>query len=92
MPVIAANPLATQSSSIVAPAASMFAITPSDTDEVVTVVRAIFVGVAGDVSVIDTANNTVVHKNCAAGSYIGPFRVKQVKATGTTATNLVGYV
>ncbi len=70
----------------------MFAITPDNTNELATVVRAIFVGVAGDVSVVDTAGNTVVHKNCAAGSYIGPFRVKQVTVSNTTATNLIGYV
>jgi len=51
----------------------------------------IYVGGAGDVAVVPVANNdgdSVVFSGLIAGSVV-PIRVKQVLATGTTATNLV---
>ncbi len=92
MATVAVNPLVTAPVSRVAPALSMFAITKDDANELATVVRAIYVGTTGDVNVIDTAGNTVLHKAVPAGAYIGPFSVKAVRATGTTAADMVGYV
>ncbi len=74
------------------PAVSMVAITPSDDTDLTTAVRSIYIGVGGDVCVIDTAGNTVTHVGAPQGGYIGPFHVARVKATGTTATSLIGYV
>lgn len=74
------------------PALNLVEITPNDGTDLVKVVRSIYVGVGGDVCVIDTAGNTVTHKEAPQGGYIGPFAVARVKATGTTATNLIGYV
>lgn len=73
-------------------ALSMFAITTSDSNDLATSVRQIYVGVGGDVSVIDSKGNTVIHKNAATGSYLGPFNVVRVTTANTTATNLIGYV
>lgn len=92
MATIAVNPHVTLPVTREAPALSLFAITKSDVDELTTVVRAIYVGTTGDVTVIDTAGNTVLHKAVPAGAYIGPFLVKQVKSTGTSAADMVGYV
>ena len=54
--------------------------------------EAIFVGVAGDVSLYapgPTASATaVVYKNCASGAVL-PVKAQRVLATNTTATNLV---
>jgi len=50
--------------------------------------RRIYVGVAGDVSLVTKAGTTLLYKNCVAGSYIG-CRAKKVNASGTTATNLI---
>ncbi len=67
-------------------------ITPSNSNDLPSIARMIYVGVGGDVSLVDTQGNTILHKNAAAGSYLGPFRVSRVNATGTTATNMVAYV
>jgi hypothetical protein len=88
----AVNPFLNTGMSPVFPAVSLVAITPSDSSDLTTMVRQIYAGVAGDVCVIDSAGNTVTFVGVQAGSTIGPFAVSRVKATGTTATNLVGYV
>lgn len=74
-----------------APASSSnsFAITPDDGNQLAQTTRYLYVGVTGDVEVLlagDTA--AVLLKAMPVGLY--PLAVKQVKQTGTTATNLVG--
>jgi hypothetical protein len=73
------------------PALRLVTITPANSD-LLEVLRWIYVGGLGNVSVIDTAGNTVVFTAVPAGTTLGPFYVEQVKLTGTTATNLVGFV
>lgn len=70
----------------------MFNLTPSDSAGLGDSVRQIYVGTGGDVSLVDARGNTVIHKNASAGTYLGPFNVVKVNSTGTTATNLIGYV
>jgi len=89
---IANKPRGQYNASAAVPAFYMTAITPSDTVDLVDALVSIYVGVGGDVCVIDTAGNTVTHVGAPQGGYIGPFSVARVKATGTTATNLIGYV
>ena len=50
--------------------------------------RAIYVGGAGDVSIIDDGGETVVFVGAQAGSVI-PVQTARVNVTGTTATSLV---
>lgn len=89
----ATNPFDTNNSyDSTRPALGLIAITTSDSADQTRVLRMIYCGVAGNISVIDTEGNTATHLNVASGSYIGPFSVARVKATGTTATNLIGYV
>lgn len=58
-------------------------------DAVIVACRAIYVGVAGDISVnLATTGTAVIFKNALAGSII-PIRAIKVNATGTTATNLI---
>lgn len=73
-----------------APARKAFAITPSDTEDVATVPRSIYVGVDGDVAVL-MADNTasVVFKNASG---LLPVMVKRVLSTGTTATDILGII
>ncbi|SMD17129.1 hypothetical protein [Rhizobium sp. RU36D] len=71
------------------PAASAFAITPSDATELAEPTRGIYVGQGGDISVIMLAGEAVVLRSVAAGSIL-PLRVRRVQATGTTASHLVG--
>lgn len=87
----AQNPYQNLPAAAQSPAASMVAITKADAD-LPTVIRQLYVGTGGDVSLTDTAGNTVPHKNVPSGSYLGPFFVTRVNATGTTAADMVGYV
>lgn len=66
------------------------AITPSDTAEQgPPVLTAIYVGSTGDVTVITEMGTTTTFKSVPTGETIW-CRVRLVKATDTTATDLVG--
>lgn len=72
-----------------APGVEGRAVTPSDTVALVGgVCRAFYIGGAGDLSVIDHAGNTVLFIGLLAGTIL-PFGGTHVRATGTTATNIV---
>lgn len=72
------------------PAETLFTITPSDTVDVAFVTTGIYVGTAGDLAVIDRRTQSIViFRSVPAGSIL-PIRVDRVRATGTTAGNLVG--
>lgn len=64
------------------------AITPSDTAENFAV--ALYVGGAGNVSVVTEAGTTTLFSGVPAGTIL-PIRVVKVRATGTTATTIVGF-
>jgi hypothetical protein len=64
------------------------AVTPSDGTDLTFVSKKLFVGGAGNLVVITAAGNTVTFTGVAAGTIL-PIRVSRVKATGTTATNIV---
>lgn len=71
------------------PANKAQAVTPNDGADLTNVSRALWVGSGGDLSLIfrgDTAAVTI--KNVPDG-FLVPFRVKRVRATGTTATDIV---
>ena len=73
------------------PAVSQVAITKSDTTVYDPPLKALWVGGAGDVAVIavdDTAAVTIPGVN---GGQIIPVMAKQVMATNTTATSIVGW-
>lgn len=69
------------------PARHAAAVTPSDTVDLNTV-SVLYIGTAGNVVVITTAGETVTFVGLAAGTIL-PVWVKRVKATSTTATNIV---
>ena len=73
------------------PSPRLLAITPADSD-LTHVCRMLFVGSGGNVAVRDLFGTTVTHTNVASGTYIGPFTIDRVLATGTTATGIIGYV
>jgi len=66
----------------------MAAVTPSDSADLANVTRGVYVGGAGDLTVINAAGTTVTFKAVPAGTLL-PIRVARIKATLTTATNLV---
>ncbi len=71
------------------PAYYAAAITASDSVDLANPVRAIYIGGAGNVVITTVAGNDVTFSGLPAGMIL-PVRAKRVKATGTTATGLVG--
>lgn len=65
-----------------------FAITPSDNDDMVPAVRAIWVGNSGDLSLMGSDDNVEVFENVPSGYLFiaSPKRVMEA----TTATGLIG--
>ena len=76
---------ATQLSSLVADTAAT--VTTSDTGP--NVFTRLYIGGAGNVAVVTEAGNTVTFTAVPVGTQL-EIRVKQILATGTTATNIVG--
>lgn len=71
------------------PADNAFAITPHDSNELSSVTHGLYVGGTGDVAVVMASGEEVTFSAMAAGVF-HPIRVKQVKETGTSATDIIG--
>ena len=70
-------------------ARKLAAVTPHDTNELADVTKALYVGGAGNVSVIATDDSVAVtFVGVPAGSVL-PVRAKIVRSTSTTASNIV---
>lgn len=73
-----------------APASTCFAINPSDSADLDAVTKAVYVGTGGDLVVRPVAGAAdVVFRNVPSGGIID-VRVKAIRASGTTALDLVG--
>lgn len=68
------------------PASGWTPVTPSNSVNLSFVPQALYIGVAGDISLTDADGNTVVFTVAAGILDLSPVRVN---ATGTTATNIV---
>jgi len=73
---------------LTSPARNAAAITPSDTADLASATRALYVGQSGNVRLVTVAGQTVTFNNMLPG-VVYPLRVARVLATGTTATGLV---
>ncbi|TPW27832.1 hypothetical protein FJU08_19075 [Martelella alba] len=82
---------ATRDFSLTSPAYDGFAITPSDSTGLSETTRALYIGGGGDVTLIMASGNNLTFTGLNAGTIL-PVRVKQVLATGTTATTILGLV
>jgi hypothetical protein len=72
-----------------APAFSAFAITPSDTTNMVSMCRGIYVGTAGNIAAImSDGTGPITFMNCLQGQVL-PIIAMRVNNTNTTASNLV---
>ncbi len=81
--------MATQDQS---PSPLVFAVTPHASNNFSQEVRQLYVGTAGNVTVVNAVDNSVTtFSNVNAGSHLGPFFIKRVNAVGTTASNIVAY-
>lgn len=85
------GPSQIEAGSGILPAFDGIAITPSDSTNLATVCRALFIGVAGNVKLRTPASTSLEFLNCQAGSIL-PVQCILVFATSTTANNIVGLV
>ena len=76
-------------SSNVAVGVSCFAITPHASTNFVRRARAIYVGIGGDITVVNPDNTTCLLVGVGQGSII-PAECIRINAIGTTAASLVG--
>lgn len=84
------DPFEQYSDSLTAPAKAAFSIIPDDSADLPALARALYVGTGGDLvlrAVDSDADATFA--NLPAGTIL-PVRVRAVRATGSTAANIVG--
>ncbi|MGH1352121.1 MAG: spike base protein, RCAP_Rcc01079 family [Methyloligellaceae bacterium] len=72
------------------PARGAFVITPDNNADLEELTRALYIGVAGDLSVVMQEGQTVTFPNVEVGIF--PIRVARVNATNTTASSIIGMV
>ena len=74
----------------IAPAERCFAVQPSDVNDLPQATKALYIGEGGDIALVPVKGTTpVLFRNLPAGAVLD-VRVKAVKATGTTAADIVG--
>lgn len=73
------------------PSPDFIAITPSNSTEFSQDVRMLYVGTGGTVSVTSVQGTTVTFTNVPNGATLGPFFIRKVNATGTTASAIIGF-
>lgn len=88
MPVVAENPWKYHQRSITSPPMGAVSITPSNSDELAVVIRAIEATGAGNVNVVFVDGTSAVLALAAGERKTG--LIKQVMSTSTNATGLIG--
>lgn len=63
-------------------------VTPNDSAELTNVTRQLYVGTGGDIVVVTKDDTQLTFTNVQGGSLLD-IRVKQVRATNTTASNIL---
>lgn len=66
-----------------------FAVTPSDAADLTAETRALYIGQGGDLALILSSGDAITLSGVISGSLL-PLRATRVKATGTTAGQIVG--
>ncbi len=74
-------------SGLESPAFDGVQVTPSNSTDLPVTSRALFIGSSGDLSVTMAGGTTLLLRNVPVG--ILPIRVSRVRATGTTAADIV---
>lgn len=76
--------------SLIAPARNCFSITPNDVATLAALPKAIYIGSGGNIAIraVDSAQD-VTFMNVASGTILD-VRAMHIRATGTTASNLIG--
>jgi hypothetical protein len=73
---------------LLSPACHAAEVLPSDTEQLSAVSKRLFIGGAGNVTLVTIGGQTVEYASVPAGTYL-QVRATQVMATGTTATGIV---
>ncbi len=83
------DPFSSAADAVSAPARRALAVTPHDTNALTDIPKALYVGTAGNVTMrgVDGAADQL-WKNVPAGALL-PFRAAYVRATGTTAADIL---
>lgn len=76
-------------SALAAPAIKSANVTPNNDADLSFVTRAIYVGGAGNVAVLLQDDSSAVSFVAVPAGTVLPIRAKRIRATGTTATNIV---
>lgn len=84
-----ADKFETHSSGLTSPGEHAAAVTPNDSTDLTTACRGLYIGGAGDVTLDTVGGETTVVFNSLVAGTILPVRAVRVRATGTTATNIV---
>lgn len=75
--------------SVSSPATDAVAVVPHDVNELPTIPKALYVGVGGDIVMRGKAGTVdQTWKNVPSGAVLA-FRARYIRATGTTATNIL---
>ncbi|QUL37668.1 hypothetical protein [Erythrobacter sp. JK5] len=84
------DPFEHSSDSLIAPAKTAMAIVPDDAADLASAIKAIYIGTGGDIVArpVDS-DSDVTFRNVAAGTVLA-IRLRAVRASGTTAADLVG--
>lgn len=75
---------------VTSPAQAAFAITPNDGADLAQPIRQITINVSGTVSFVGRDGATYTTGTLPIGSY--PLETSRIRATGTTATGITGWV
>jgi hypothetical protein len=70
------------------PASDGAAVSPSDSQNLAVASKRLWIGGAGNVALVTVKGAALTYTAVPAGTYLN-VRAQQVKATGTTATNIV---
>lgn len=73
------------------PSYKVFPAVASDTVDFAAEVRQLYIGGSGDVTVMNQDGSTCTFKNVLAGSTIGPFFIRRLMLTNTTASNIIAF-
>ena len=86
-----ADPFLNRTSGLESPATDAFSVSPNDAGDLPMVTRALYIGGGGDLSVVMKDGTTVTFSSLSSGAIL-PIRASRVRATDTTASDIVGLV
>lgn len=83
-----ADPFKLNATGLTSPGRNAAAVTPNDSADLSVTARALYIGGAGNVSLVTANGDTVTFVGLAAGSVL-PVTAARVRLTDTTATSIV---